>query len=48
MPEPIIMELGIYIMPPEPISKVYYHKSLLSVIPVLQPFRLLRQNLDFA
>jgi hypothetical protein len=44
MPEPIIRILGIYIMTPETISKAYLKKKTLkSVIPTLQPLKLLRQ-----
>jgi hypothetical protein len=43
MPEAIFMKLG-----SEPISIGVNKNDLFSVIPTLQPFRLLRQNLSIA
>jgi hypothetical protein len=43
MPEPIVMRLGMYIMPPEAISTAYLI-SLLSVVPTLQPLKSVEVN----
>jgi hypothetical protein len=48
MPLPIFIKLGKHITPPEPISTVHLNKSLPSVIPSLQPSKLLRQDYNIA
>jgi hypothetical protein len=47
MPEPIVMELGIYVMSSEPISTAYVYIPS-SEIPTLHALKLLRQNLNIA
>jgi hypothetical protein len=42
MPETIAMDFVTYIMPLEAISKGVFHKSLPSLMPTLQPLKLLR------
>jgi hypothetical protein len=41
--EPIVMVLGIYIMPPKPVSAVYFINVPPSVIPTLKSLKYMRK-----